>query len=217
MSGPFFMGGPSQDEIERHRAGHEASQHAVNRLIVDMDADQLEAMELIFQGLSHSDNANMLAGYLAGRIATIRDFKFKVCAACGRDHDAEAEAVVEGTCPSCGSTDPGLHPATQADGGEVTLCSHAFHTPLPPHVAARRGIPAKRDWTPVGSTAKLAMWETEYMKEYSLDDLREEGSFALLGFVCLGCTQRYSTIQDRMIREPGVEGCGGCKQKAKWG
>jgi hypothetical protein len=56
------------------------------------------------------------------------------------------------------------------------------------------------------------------MEDYNLDDLRtEEDRETVIGFVCKGCGQRYVSIEDRMLRAPGPEGCGGCQQKAKWG
>jgi hypothetical protein len=35
-------------------------------------------------------------------------------------------------CPSCGSRDPKLHPATQSGGEVVHICSDEFHTPVDP-------------------------------------------------------------------------------------
>lgn len=33
-------------------------------------------------------------------------------------------------CPRCDSPDPARHPAMQADGGEVQVCLHPWHTPI---------------------------------------------------------------------------------------
>lgn len=34
---------------------------------------------------------------------------------------------------------------------------------------------------------------------------------------CTGCGSDYPNLADRMLRPPGVDGCGGCQQKAMWG
>jgi hypothetical protein len=39
-----------------------------------------------------------------------------------------------GRCPRCHSPRPKLHPATQADGGEVQMCPHSFHYPPTPEL-----------------------------------------------------------------------------------
>lgn len=35
--------------------------------------------------------------------------------------------------------------------------------------------------------------------------------------VCLGCGTVYQSLEDRMLRPPGVKGCSPCQQKAKFG
>lgn len=34
---------------------------------------------------------------------------------------------------------------------------------------------------------------------------------------CINCDYVYPSLQDRMLREPGVKGCPSCIEKAKWG
>lgn len=41
---------------------------------------------------------------------------------------------------------------------------------------------------------------------------REDGSI-----VCAGCGTRLHSLKDRMLREPGVDGCAQCQHKMKWG
>jgi len=36
-------------------------------------------------------------------------------------------------------------------------------------------------------------------------------------FACANCGQFYISLEDRMLREPGVKGCKGCQEKAKFG
>lgn len=35
--------------------------------------------------------------------------------------------------------------------------------------------------------------------------------------ICLGCGKEYPSLQDRMLRQAGIEGCETCIQKMKWG
>ena len=58
----------------------------------------------------------------------------------------------------------------------------------------------------------------ELLEEYNLQRLAsiDEGPSGSQ-LVCKGCGMTYGSLADRMLREPGVEGCGGCKHKAKWG
>ena len=37
------------------------------------------------------------------------------------------------------------------------------------------------------------------------------------GVVCASCGLEYVSLEDRMLKKPGVEGCEGCIQAAKWG
>lgn len=53
--------------------------------------------------------------------------------------------------------------------------------------------------------------ERAKMDEYGLDYMAGQG------FFCKNCGQRYVSIEDRMLKPPGGEGCGGCITKSKWG
>lgn len=34
---------------------------------------------------------------------------------------------------------------------------------------------------------------------------------------CTGCGMEYQSLDDRMLKPPGVSGCSGCQQKSAWG
>lgn len=59
---------------------------------------------------------------------------------------------------------------------------------------------------------EVAMTVEKAMEEYGLKRCDMPG-----GYSCKNCGQYYVSIEDRMRREPGVKGCGGCQDKAKWG
>lgn len=53
--------------------------------------------------------------------------------------------------------------------------------------------------------------EQAKMDEYGLD-YDEDGKL-----FCKNCGTKYVSIEDRMLKPPGTEGCSGCIQKSKWG
>lgn len=63
------------------------------------------------------------------------------------------------------------------------------------------------------------------MNEYGLDDAWDIETEQFLYFVCTatekcpdaGCGMHYSSIEDRMLRPPGVNGCGGCQLRSGHG
>lgn len=55
------------------------------------------------------------------------------------------------------------------------------------------------------------------MEKYNLDDLRDEDTHDLLGFICKNCGMRYVSIADRKLRPPGVDGCNGCQLRSAHG
>ena len=75
---------------------------------------------------------------------------------------------------------------------------------------------------PLPAFYELTEEDIRNMEEYHLDDLREEGTNELLGFICTGikgwdkpCGVRYPSIEDRMLRDP--ESCSGCHQRMMHG
>jgi len=67
----------------------------------------------------------------------------------------------------------------------------------------------------VNEFGDLTETDLENMAKYNLDDLREEESARLIGFICTLCGIQYPTIADRMLR-PSDE-CHGCFLKAGHG
>jgi hypothetical protein len=69
---------------------------------------------------------------------------------------------------------------------------------------------------------ELSDGEKEQMKRYHLDDLRDEDTHELLGFICTGingsrgsCGHVYVSIEDRMLRD--TEECSACFVKQATG
>ena len=70
--------------------------------------------------------------------------------------------------------------------------------PLPSQVAPRIPAPERLD-------------RAELMDQYGMAE--SEGNF----IYCKNCGQQYASLEDRMLRPPGIEGCSGCQQKSAWG
>lgn len=185
-----FIFAAQQEEVDRQRATAEVAGHEVSAALLTMDRDQLIAVRQIVGSVIGSSNPAVMAGYFTGRVVTLLDQKFGVCPTCNTKHDDPSEL---------------LAPLPE----------------VPEHVQARRNLDKAVDteppWTPIGSKAEMTFFEIQIMKKYNLDDLRSAETGRLVGFVCVGCGQQYSTIADRQLKEPGVEGCSGCQQKAKFG
>jgi hypothetical protein len=51
------------------------------------------------------------------------------------------------------------------------------------------------------------------MVEYNVEP-DDDGSQRVM---CKGCSKWYVSLDDRILRKPGIEGCDGCQQKSAWG
>ena len=56
----------------------------------------------------------------------------------------------------------------------------------------------------------------ELLSEYGLEEY-ENSNGKVNGLYCKNCGMIYQSLEDRMLRPPGVKGCAGCQAKAKWG
>jgi len=57
------------------------------------------------------------------------------------------------------------------------------------------------------------------LEKYSLETVSayQDGDPHPTGLRCKECNQMYPSVEDRMMRPPGVEGCGGCQIKSAHG
>lgn len=187
---PFFFQPPTPEQIaemEEHQRHHEM-----------MAEDYRHGVQALFTDLGR-DHLTSMRGMLHSLAAADNDARLAsyyeglACAALYFKH---------GVCMGCGvnhdeQAAEALMPKTDEDG-----------TPKP----------AEGSETPaLEGLAELTPEDFKNMQEYNLDDVRDEGTLRLLGFICKGCGARYVSIADRMLRPPGVEGCGGCIERAKWG
>jgi hypothetical protein len=224
---PFFGGflplppgmKEQMEEIHaRHEMESQSIRHQILNLFNELERDHLFTLRIILSSLASAPGkqSSLMASYYEGIASAKLDSRFDVCPGCGENHDermmdelkfAQGDGVkktevetVEGVGEPFDGTTEGLNLQMTALQYGTTV-----HEQLELFPDAR-SVPET-----------LSDGDQELMDEYNLDDLREEGTHKLLGFVCLGCGKNYQSIQDRMLRQPGIEGCDGCINKQKWG
>lgn len=175
--------------MEQRRHAADVQRHEIRRFIHELKEDQLRTFIALLTGFAEEDGPD-LANHFQGMATTILEAKFGVCWAC-----------VESPCVMTQAVDKmvGIQTLVAAPGSTEPL--------IPDEVGCK-----------IGESGMLSTLQIDKMEEYNLDDLREEGSNKLLGFICLGCKDMtYSTIGDRMLKPAGKGNCPGCVNKEKFG
>lgn len=186
--------------------------HAQDALFEELPREHLYTLALLFRAISHTEpeEAVRIAARYDGIASTTLKYRFGVCPGCNKNHEEEAMKifVAEGGGPK--DSDPEWKfPEPKADAVSTSLPMKGASVPSFFEDDEKNSEPDERD--------ALSPEDIANMVVYNLDDLRDEDTHELLGFICKGCGRRYVSIEDRMLREPGVKGCGGCQDKAKWG
>ena len=205
---PFFVPlTPEQrEELERQRAKEEMAvedyRHSQQRLFIELPKEHLLTVRLMFHALSNLDHVECIAmaSYLEGLATASLHYRFKVCPGCGEDHDKEFFFADQESLD--------IDPTGKTDTADKV---DYITEPMP---VKGGDIPSLMEELDSGL---LTADDIALMVQYNLDDVRDEDTQKLLGFICKGCGLRYISIEDRMLRPPGVEGCGGCQQKSAWG
>lgn len=173
-----------------------AQQHLVAQDHIHQRNDFLESLskddlDLVDTMLLQSVSDNTFGHYLRGIIAEIARRKRFVCT-CGHDHDAEAEQAF--------STPPTADEAAKLVGLDVDTTT--------PDVVGSDTEPG-----PLADAARDAA-----MREYGLEQVNPaDQPDHPTGLRCINCHQVYVSLEDRMLREPGMDGCGGCQTKSAHG
>lgn len=107
-------------------------------------------------------------------------------------------------------------PATPRDQAEqeVRDLNYDYRNPTSEQLAAISRLAGEVPERP------LPQHMEEMALQYGVEDAWEQVSDTVLKFVgwqCNNCGKRYPSLQDRMMKPPGIEGCDGCIQKVKWG
>lgn len=169
--------------------------HKLRDFLLKQSREDLETLDAI---VSMSTDAPY-AAYVRGQITTIAAVKYNVCP-CGTDHDAEASAVF-------GSSE---------DSGGVVAPESNSEKSSPKNVDTDTGdgVESTSETLPLNDEN----WD-ELANRYGIERVSTyaDGEVHPTGLRCKNCLQAYVSLTDRMLREPGMDGCSGCKIKSAQG
>lgn len=226
---PFFGGflplppgmKEQMEEIHaRHEMESQSIRHQILNLFNELEQDHLFILRVILSSLASAPGkqSSLMASYYEGIASAKLDSRFDVCPGCGENHDermmdelkfAQGDGVKKIEVETTHGVDGPI------EGLDLQRTALQFGTTMHEQLELFPEKAATPDPRTVPET--LSGDDQELMEQYNLDDLRDEDTHKLLGFVCLGCGKNYQSIQDRMLRQPGIEGCDGCINKQKWG
>jgi len=183
------------EEAEAHRRMHmRDNTHALRDLLAALDKDQLTTLHM----LVHACDNEQTSAYWRGQIAMMLDLKHEVCP-CGTDHDQELGDLMGHTHAPDMPEQKGGRPIEDVQLPEEPV-SHAQTEP--PFEPVNQ---AEHDET-------LELYNIELNPDYP-----EKASEGAAEYRCKGCGVAVVSVEDRMLRKPGVDGCSGCQQKSAWG
>lgn len=167
----------------------EVLRHRIDAFFESLDVEQLTVMRIIMTHAGAGGSA--YTSYVEGVCGTMLKYKFHLCG-CGKNHEEELLTMqtLETSVSQWKSRVEAVdrpEPGTDED-------------PSPAEVAA--------------ATADMMI---EYGVRYPTNADKVVASPGERPVICTGCGALYQSLDDRMLQEPGVKGCSGCQQKAKWG
>lgn len=205
---PFEMPEEIRKQMEEHQQRAEMAadsyRHDVTRLFAELPLDQLMTLRNMLHQLVFDEDGR-LAAYYEGQVSSALRFVHNVCPSCGVDHDKEAAnfepAPAEDTEANMADDLIGEYRQKAAEKADEEPPTDKLQSMLP--------------------TFDLTEEDLANMEKYHLDDMRDQDTHQILGFLCTGvgnqgaCGMIYPSIEDRMMRDP--ETCTGCQQRAAWG
>lgn len=186
-------------QIEQHQMEHEAQSHEMVRTLTEMDPASMRVMKnLLLMGMSDENSLAYYMGVLTVLIAS----KENTCLACGKSHDAALNAILEHDKPSDGAP-----PVTAPPAPSVSDVAPE------PEPRSEPPVEGERPKTVVDGKELSDADRTALLELYEVDD-----HFMLDGrVVCKNCQHISPNLEDRMLRNPGRDGCGTCQLQTKWG
>lgn len=174
-----------QAHLERQDMAIESYRHDVQRLFDELPKEHLLTLRIMLNQFT-TEADSRLTSYYEGVVAATLAHRFDVCGGCGINHSDE---VLDETAPDEPDEDLAEVPMKAADLFGISMVE--------------------------GGLSELSVEQFKQMEEYNLDDVRDETTLKLLGFICKGCGLRYVSIEDRMLRAP--DACHGCYLKSAHG
>jgi hypothetical protein len=191
--GSFLIPAPAgmveaiRDRRDRMQMREQDMALAIENFFDDMTTDQLVTIREII-----NRSGNGADTFYTGWVTSILHTR-GVCTGCGRDH--MEDMLGDDHMPI-------QPPAVQVSDGPTQM-EIPFPSEDPPPSS------------PYTETDRI-----HDMLKYSMRE-PEEGEVASgpneRPVICIPCGSLYQSLEDRMLRPPGVEGCEGCLNKQKWG
>ena len=172
----------------RQQAISQMTQDRQDRFVKDLGNEELATFGLFLTVTL--DGGQNIAAYWRGRV--------------------DQELRNRGVCPGCGVD----HLSEEMEGLAVKADPHEAMAVVPP--VDYTAVPSGKDWDQPTLFEESA--DNNILENARLWNVEFFTDFATSGpVICLGCGTQSPSLEDRMLREPGVDGCSTCQQKAKWG
>lgn len=205
MTDGFFGMIDPQALAEKMRQGREHQMmhqqidaHAIQKFINEQDEEGLKTLSLIILQCQSKRNIS----YLIGRIDARAEYKFKKCP-CGTEHEDLDDVLKE-------------DPAAEADRrhyageDEPAMATDKFVETL---------VEMNKDESleELGRLREMKKYGIEPHPDFGMEEWEEKYEVRPAPFRCSNCGQNYQSLEDRMLRPPGIDGCSGCKIKSAHG
>ena len=83
------------EDAERHRQAHRAAAHDINSLLNTLGENDLRVLGMVLDTIAVAENPSQIAAFHSGRITSLMESRFKICGACGENHDAQLNDLVK--------------------------------------------------------------------------------------------------------------------------
>jgi len=198
-----------REQRDKDQMVRESLRREIEGMFLELSPENLATLRLILRAIA-DEPSGRLAAYYEGIVAQTLVLKYNLCGGCGGDHGDNPESILE------------AHNESDDKPEKDSVEDDAFSHPAPDGTGS---IFEPRDEQTeefdhihpevehIGHTGLIHPDTQAKMNALNLDDLREEGTNRILGFVCKGCGLKYVSVEDRAIREE----CHGCLHKAAWG
>lgn len=186
---PPEMEAQIREHMDRAHMGADVARHATVRIFEELSAEDLQIMRHIFHTCTEDDSGTY-AAQLEGFITGVLAYKHNICPGCGKNHDDISDLLE----PEAGA------PEEQPSDGTAQLALDLDFGPMSP--------------------AEEAAVTADKMIEYNLRFPKEgevETSPGERPVICVGCNMLFQSLEDRMLRPAGIDGCFGCQRKSATG
>lgn len=175
-------------QLDRAEMSADATRHDVLRFFDELDPEQLKTFRMLIHHCA-SDESGRYASHLEGLISGVLQYKHGLCMGCGKKHDDPSELIKNEGLPNTVEKDD---PQLVADG--------------------TKQLELFAQEKAVADLQAMEKWGVRPPVEGEVEASPEEKPV-----ICIGCGALYQSLEDRMRRSPGIDGCYGCQHKSAHG